>query len=238
MSLKSSETKNKGSGGLSAPLLDVGGYPARVVIVADLGMQEQNPFEGKPKKPAQEVLLTYELSDEFMLDENGEPMKDKPRWFTENFALFDLDADKAKSTARSKAIDPAGVHKGDYSKYVGAPVMIGIGHKPGTGKKVGQTVEKILTVTAVRAKDAASIPQLVNEGLWFDLDAPDVAVFKKLSPWVQEKIMKNLEYGGSKLEKLLGKGYKPERKAADDKPAPAVETKIETPANEEDDRPF
>jgi len=234
MSLNANESKNTGKG-FKAPLLKVDGYLGRIVQVIDLGKQEQRAFEGKPKDPAYEIMLTYELGTEFMVDENGEVQKDKPRFLTENFALYPPTQDKAKSTKRYASFDPANEHKGNFAKMVNLPVMIGVGHKDGTGKRAGTKVEKILTVSLCPSMFADKVPQLINEALVFDFDNPDLAVFKKLAPWVQEKIMKGLTYPGSILAKALGADYKPTRDKPEDKvvvPAAPVQ------ANSDDDQPF
>ena len=93
--------------GKQFPNMEAGTYPTRIVIVADLGLQAQRPFSGSDQKePRREVLLTYEFTDEFQKDDDGEDIADKPRWLTETFPLYNLGADRAKSTKRYNALDP------------------------------------------------------------------------------------------------------------------------------------
>jgi len=42
-----------------------------------------------------------------------------------------------------------------------------------------------------------------NEAKVFDLDNPDMKVFAKFPKWIQEKLQKNLEYQGSKLQAAI-----------------------------------
>ena len=68
MSLNS---KNLPTSGIARDPLDPGTYPARVVHIVDLGVQEQRPFGDKVKPPVNMITFTYEFADEFLKDENG-----------------------------------------------------------------------------------------------------------------------------------------------------------------------
>lgn len=183
--------------------LEPGTYPARLVQVIDLGLQAQRPFQGQEKAPAQEITFTYELADEFMKDEDGEELKDKPRWISETMAFHPLTADLAKSTKRYKVFDPTGAADGDLEKLLGVPVMVTVINNP--SKKDPKVIyDNIASVAGMREKDAAKLPDLVNKPRIFNLDEPDMGIFLGLPKFVQEKIKANLNYKGSKLEALLG----------------------------------
>lgn len=177
-----------------------GVYPARVVQILDLGLQNQRPYQGQPKPPAQEIMLGYELVDTFLVDENGEELEDKPRWISETLPLHPLIADKAKSTARYKALDPNGELDGDFSKLINLPCNVTVVNNENGGK----VYDNVAGIAAMRPRDAAKCPELKNPPKVFSLEEPDVAVFNSLPKWIQEKIQKNLNYQGSKLQKLLG----------------------------------
>ncbi len=182
-----------------------GTYPGRLVQIIDYGLQPQKPYLGKDKPPAQEIGLTYELVDEFMKDEDGKDIEDKPRWVSETLPFYGLYADKAKSTLRYLAFDPDQEWGGDFSKALDVPINVNIVNNK-SGDKVYDNVNSI---AAMRPKDAANCPALKNTARVFDLDAPDLEIFKGFPQWIQDKIKGNLNYNGSKLQKLLG----------DDKPA-------------------
>jgi hypothetical protein len=195
-------------------VLDPDVYPGRVVQVIDCGLQNQRPFKGQEKPPAHELIVTYELSDQFMHDEEGEEIPDKPRWLSENFPLHNLLAEKAKSTARYNAFDPEHVYQGDFSQVLNAPVNITVVVEDGSGKNAGKKFEKVAGVSPMSAKKAEKLPKLINEPKFFDLDNPDVKVFNSLPKWIQEKIKSNLNFNGSPLQKLLGEQVKEEAKPA------------------------
>ena len=222
---------NKNGGGNGARVeqkpIDPGVYPARLVQLIDLGLQAQRPYQGKDKPPAIEVMLTYELVDEFMLDDNGKPREDKPRWVSETLPLYGLFADKAKSTQRYKVFDPTEEWGGDFTKAVGLPVNVTI-----VNNSVGDKIyTNVANIGAMRPKDADKCPELKNDTKVFDVDAPDMAVFAELPQWIQDKIKANLNYAGSVLEKEVGKGV-PAKQAKKETPPPA---KKEEPS---DDNPY
>ena len=190
--------------------LEPGSYPARVVRVYDLGLQPQQPYQGKAKPPAHEISVTYELSDEFMKDDNGNDLGDKPRWVSHTFVLNPITSDLANSTKAYKAIDPNMDHDGDWAALVGSPVMVNLVQNPSKKDKT-KIYEKITSLTAMRKKEADKLPELKNEGKFFDLSEPDIELFNSLPQFLKDKITANLEFAGSPLEKLLAGGA-PEKK--------------------------
>lgn len=200
-----------------------GVYPARLVQLIDLGLQAQRPFQGKEKAPVQEIMLTYELVDEFMKDEEGNDILDKPRWVSETLPFHGLFADKAKSTQRYLAFDPKQDWAGDFSQAVGLPINVAIVNEPDK-RDPTKIYDNIATISAMRPRDAQQCPELKNPTKVFDLDAPDMEAFNTMPKWVQDKIKGNLNFAGSALQKALGnapaekKEVKKEEIPADDAP--------------------
>jgi hypothetical protein len=212
--------KVKNTGGKKAPLIEAGVYPGRLQGVIDLGLQPQE-YAGEAKTPKNELWATYELSDEFMPGEDGEPDETKPRWFSERFPLNNLSSDLANSTKRYYALDPNEEVDGDWAELIARPVMITIVVK-GEYNNIGGT-------SAMRPKDAAKLNKLVNAPRLFSMDEPDLEVFLSLPPFVQDWIKGGLEFEGSKLEVLL----------ADHKSGAKATTKVtKKEAVEDDSIPF
>lgn len=201
--LNANNVPGKG-GNFKKEVLEPDVYPGRLVQIIDFGLQAQRPYKGQDKPPANEIGLTYELSEEFMKNEKGEEIPEKPRWVSETLPLHNLKAEKAKSTQRYLALDPTNANEGDFSQLLGAPCNITIVVEDGKGKNIGKKYENIANVATMSAKKADKLPPLVNEAKFFDLDKPDVAVFKSLPEWMQKKIKGNLNYNGSPLQILLG----------------------------------
>lgn len=200
-----------------AALLDAGNYPARVVQIIDLGLQKQRPFEGKEKAPANEIMVTYELSHEFLEDENGNPDEGKPRWISERFPLYSLASERAKSTMRYLALDPAKAYGGDWSELVGVPCLVAIINN--VSKSNGETYNNVGGVSL--PIKGMVVPELVNPTVLFNLDDPDIEVFNALPNWIQEMITANLEFQGSKLDTAL-RGGSPAKKPIKPKTTPKV----------------
>lgn len=213
MSLNARNIKSA-SKGPEQPALDSGSYPARTVQIIDLGVQPQKPYLGEEKPPAHEVMLTYEFADEFMKDEAGEDVEDKPRWLSETFPLRSLDADLATSTKRYKALDPQEKFGGDFTQLIDIPCSVLVVQNAGKGKNAGKVYTNIQSLSAMRPRDAQKAPDLVNPPKVFVLDEPDLEVFKSLPQWLQDKIKGNLDFDGSPLQEALeGPQEKPKAKA-------------------------
>ena len=194
------------SGGKKGPTqdaIDGGSYPIRLAQVIDMGLQPQRPWQGEEKPPAHEMMLTYELLDEFCVDDDGNADEDKPRWLSETIPLRSLMAEKAKSTQRYYALDPNEDMEGDFTALAGSPAIATIVQNAGKGKNVGKIYNNIQSLSTMRPKDAAKAEPLKKEAKVFVLDEPDLEVFNSLPDWIQDKIKDNLEYQGSALHVLL-----------------------------------
>lgn len=203
MSLKQT---GKTSGSIEQPAIDAGVYPARLVQIIDFGLQPQRPYQGVDKKPANEINLTYELTDSFMVDKDGKELPDKPRWIGETLPWYGPAVEKSKSAQRYKALDPNNIFNGDISQCVDTPVNVTIVLNESKGKSYAN----VAAIAAMRPKDAQKCPDLVNPSKVFDLDAPDLKMFYSFPEWIQTKIQGNLEYSGSKLQALIdGKEQEP-----------------------------
>ena len=186
--------KVQGAGGPKAPALEPENYMARLVQVIDLGVQNQRPFQGREKPPAQEIMLTYELAGEFMPDDDGNPDEQRPRWISERMPLHNLRADKAKSTKRYMALDPKLSYGGDFSQLLGKACLVAIVNN----EKDGRVYNNIGGVT--QPLKGVPVPDLVNDPVAFDFDEPDLDVFLSMPDWIQGIIKDALNYKGSKLQ--------------------------------------
>jgi len=191
--------KEVGGGGMRADVLDPDVYPGRLVQVIDLGMQEQRPFQGEAKDPQYELMLTYEFADEFMKDDDGQDILDKPRWLSETIPFYNLSAERAKSTQRYYALDPTEMHNGDWFNLLGTPCNITVV----VFNFKSKDREKVAGISAMSAKKVEKMPDLVNPTKVFDLGNPDLDVFNALPEWVRTKIKGNLEFNGSVLAGML-----------------------------------
>jgi hypothetical protein len=203
MSLVASN-ESKG-GGVTQEALAPSNYMARVVQVLDLGIQAQRPFKGEAKPDVHQILVTYELGTEFLKDEDGNDVEDKPRWITEVFPLYSLGSDRAKSTKRYLALDPNKESGGDWSQMVGKPCMVAVTEYLKNDGSKGNGVGSVSG-----APKGIPVPELVNEGRWFDMDNPDMEVFNTLPDWIKTKMTEECKnFQGSGLDHALNGGASP-----------------------------
>lgn len=181
--------------------LPPGAYNARLCQYIELGLQHPFPGSKYDKGPNYYIWLTYELSDEFMLDDEGNEDKERPRHISEELPVHSLSADKAKSTARYNVLDPKTEFEGDFYKTIGAPCSVMLVQNKG---KDGRVWEKVAGLNAVRPKDEKKMGPLIRPTRTFFFDEPDKEVFEGLPEFLQDKIKASLEYNGSKLQELLG----------------------------------
>lgn len=181
----------------------VGTYPARLVQVVDLGVQPRRPYKGEAKDPIQMIRCTYELTTEFMKDENGADDVTRPRWISEDFPFYSLGADRAKSTQRYLALDPTTHMEGDWEMMVGLPVALTIVHNP---KRDDPSIVYANIGSTSPIMKGMEVAPLVNDQTVFSLDNPDAEVFNSFPDFLQEKIKGNINFEGSLLEATLTGG--------------------------------
>jgi hypothetical protein len=149
------------------------------------------------------------LVTEFLKDDDGKDILDKPRWLSEIFPLYSLDSDLAKSTKRYKVLDPKEKYGGDWAEVLGSPCLIQVVEYEKNDGTTGNAVGSISPPLK-----GVSVPELVNETKFFDLDAPDLEMFKEMPKWLQTKLTEERhDHAGSKLEELLGNGGGSEEKS-------------------------
>lgn len=212
--------KVAGGNGPKAEPLAPDNYMARVAMVVDLGVQKQRPYQGKEKQPAQELLVTYELVTEFMKDENGNDDEERPRWITERFPLFNLKADRAKSTKRYLSLDPKQEYGGDFSALAGAPCLVTVVNN----ERDGRTYNNVGAVGS--PLKGIPVPEAVNPPIVFDFDDPDPQAWENMPDWVNGIIQEALNYPGSKVQAMVEGAAQPEASAQSE------------PANQADDDDF
>ncbi len=187
------------------PELEAGVYPGYIVKIVELGLHPQDPYEGVEKPPAQKILITYQLDDEFMLNEDGEEDETQPRWISEEIPFHPLTSDMAKSTKYYKVLDPEGDQGGSWVGLIGTPVGVTLTKTEGKGKHVGRTFNNAKGLSPLTPKVKARLNGFVNpeKGLYFDRDEASVEAFNSLPEYIQDKIKSALDFPASPLKKAL-----------------------------------
>lgn len=232
--------KGKGDGQkreMEAPVLEPGGYPARLVGVVFLGVQKQQPFKGEAKDPAEMVQYTYELSHEFMVDKEGNPIEDKPRWFSERMPVFGPKAERAKLTLRNRALDPSGSFGGDPSKLLGKACNVLIVHRPNKKDPKADPYQNIGDVTAAAKMKGYVQPDLVNPPVYFDPQDESCTVeqFRALPEYLQKIIKGADDFYSSPLADALGQAKDAPQEDQGQEQAPQEDDQED---NDADNNPF
>lgn len=224
MALKMAANKAKSTGGngnKKRDLCPAGQFPARVVHITDLGLHPKIDYKtNKIVGEQYKVRITYELLTSFLLDEDGNEMKDKPRWVSENIpiskALGFADAPaqpwygNCGIVKRYRAIsgNPLAAAE-DLAVLLGEACSVLIVHE---AAKNGKTDDEGNPLVYANIGDVAAdpfsmmgqeAPALVNTPTMLDLSEPDLAIYEAEPNFVKEMIVKNLEFSGSPLEKLM-----------------------------------
>ena len=240
MSLNVKLIKNE-STGFQQPLLEPGMYPAYLVQVIGLGLQEQRAFQGKEKPPKQKVRFVYELIDAFMVDEDGNETED-PRMRGEELPLNSLEIENANSTKRYLAIDPQMEADGDWAALVGKPIMVNLTKTRGKGANADKFYNNIAGTATPRSGDVKRWPEPKCDLVVFDFYEPDVEVLMSQPDWIQKRVKESLDFAGSSLEQAIA-DYVPKAPEGDDspeaeedkKPAKKKEAKAKDVADTEDE---
>jgi hypothetical protein len=176
-------------------LIEDGQQIARIVQVIDFGLQTQRPYKGEAKLPAYEVYLTAEFPEQ-RIEIDGES---KPMWKSKRLKLSSDD----RSTCYKwyNKLDPKGVYRGEWCELIETPLVAFITHNLGKGKNAGKTFDEISDIGPVMKGFVA--PPLENDPVTFDLTSPNLDVFNSFPSWIQNIIKENLEYDGSRLQRLV-----------------------------------
>lgn len=168
--------------------IEDGTYPARLVQVIDLGVQELTDYKtGEVKGTANRVYLCWEFPTE-TIEVKGEI---KPRWQGKEYTISYHE--KAALPGVIKALDPKGEAK-YLSDLLGKPCMVGIGSTSGGNAKI---------TGVFQLAKGMPVDELQNPARAFDFSDPDVEVFKLLPEFLQDKIKGAVNFEGSRLEELL-----------------------------------
>jgi len=198
--LNAKKIKATGGSRVAQENIEPGNYNARVVQVIDLGLQDISSKAYGEKPPANQLWVTFELSNEFMVDEKGLPDAEKPRWLSRRINLFSMSAEMATSTKWMDAIDPKGSLEGDWGRVLGMPCTLTVINKESGGK----VYDNIGAVSPVMR--GMVVPELVNDPVMFDISMPDMDVYNSLPDFLKDIIKGNLEFQGSALDVALSGG--------------------------------
>ena len=227
MPLNMNEVENKQKKRIQYDPVPRGSHMARLVRVLDMGLQPRPAFDGQEKAPAYKIRLTFELPKQ-RIAIDGES---RPRWIDKEITVSTFE--NSNMVKYYKVLDPDNTSKGDWGKLVGSECAVVVIHDQGQGKHAGKTYDKVQDITPLM--DGIECPELENDSVTFDLSSPDMDVFQSLPEFIQNTIKSNLEFQGSKLQKLLEGQEIPVTASTEQLDA---EAEMDSDGGESDDQPW
>ena len=155
-------------------------------------------YQGAPDKDVRQIILGWELVEDFTDEDTPRPMWVKPFGIG---AINDFNTEKAKKTLWFSDMfleyDPETSNAADY---LGRSCRVVMKHNPGKGKHEGKT---FANMSGVRDYDG-ELPPISQPPVFFDFYNPIQEELDDLFPWEVEFLQEALDYPGSKLEAMLG----------------------------------
>lgn len=173
-----------------------GTQAARLLYIADVGIQPRKAFQGQEKSPVRKLWLCWELVQS-LFDYNGKQVPHR-------ISTADLTASNDPKSALSKLMinmDPANVYGGDFEKLLGTPCLITVVHNK-VRNKDGIEVTYANIGGVMPAPDGFPVPELTDRPGLFDFFTPSVDVAVSLPKFVRDKITSALNFRDSPAEKI------------------------------------
>lgn len=149
-----------------APVLEAGGYPARLVQIVDLGL---HPGSAQYPEPQFKIAFVFECLDEFLQDKEGKVLEDQPRTFSYEMS-YNPDGYMSERSNIHKVMTALDGFNKDLIDLLGTPCNISLVVQPGK-KDPTKKYNKVTGIQAMRARDAEKAASLIGEPLFFSLDS-------------------------------------------------------------------
>ena len=161
------------------------------------GIHTVEGYQGAPDKDVPQIIVGWELTDDFTDEDTPRPMWVKPFGIG---AINDYNTEKAKKTQYfSDMFLDYNPETDDASKYLGRGCRVVIKHNPGKGKHTGKV---FANMSGVRDYDG-ELPPISQPPVFFDFYNPTKEALDNLFPWEVEYLEAAIDYPGSKLEMLI-----------------------------------
>lgn len=192
-----------GDGQANYVLPKEGARPARLMSIVDLGVQHQDPYQGKPKKPCQQVILGFDLVDD--LDDDGVPVRVTTGFYplnvTVDFKTKTLH-EKSKLYGIVKALDPTGkVFNMDFNNLLGLPCLVNVKLNTRVGNDGKErTYANFDGANPVPSIEGFTIKESPSDPYVFDMDEPNIEVWTALLDRLKVKVREAVNYPQSAIK--------------------------------------
>jgi hypothetical protein len=178
MSLKRRTQSTASESTINYENLEAGEHEARLVYVADLGLQTRE-YKGEVKPNAQQISLGLEIIGKSVTIED----KEHPRiLFTSPFNIFSNLTEKGKELEFYRVFNSSAVEDtdADWEKYLGSPCNVIVKHTKGKGDNADKVYDNISHLTAIPKKYQGDIEEAKTSPAIGDSDDPENVVTKAL----------------------------------------------------------
>lgn len=179
-----------------------GARPARLASIVDLGIQHREPYQGKVKKPCQQIILGFDLVDD--LDEEGNAIRITTGYFPLNITVnFKTKTLHEKSVAYGivKALDPSGEKfKDDFENLINEPCLVNVKFNTRVGNDGEErTYANFDGCGPIPDIEGFTISETTNEPYIFDMDTPNIEVWTDLIDRLKVKVREAVNYPESAI---------------------------------------
>jgi hypothetical protein len=178
MSLKRRTQNTASESTIEYENLEIGEHEARLVYVADLGLQERE-YKGETKPPAQQISLGLEIIGKSVTLED----KELPRLlFTNPFNIFSNLTEKGKELEFYRVFNPSAVEDtdADWESYLGSPCNVIVKHTKGKGDNKDKIFDNISHLAPIPKKYQDGVEAALTSPAIGDADDPENIVTKSL----------------------------------------------------------
>lgn len=192
MALKVDVT-GSGDGNATYVLPKEGARPARLMSIIDLGIQHQEPYQGKVKKPCQQIILGFDLVDD--LDDDGNTVRLSTGYFPLNVSIdFKTKKlhEKSKLFGIIKALDPLDEKfNDDFENLLGEPCIVNV-------KLVKRDDKTYANFDGAGPMiEGLEVSESTSEPFVFDMDNPTLDSWTTLIDRLKVKVREAVNYPGS-----------------------------------------
>ena len=181
-------------------LLEAGEYEARLVYVADLGVQEGMTYKGVKKADRQQIALGLEILGKTVTIDGVE--KPQIMW-TAPFNIFSNLLDLGKELPYYKVFDSTAKegNQADWDAQLGKPCNVTVVHVSGRGDNSENTYANLDTISPIPAKYAKDVdPAATSDMCTGDADNEDNPAQVAMYGLVRFVYDRRLEEGGSLVD--------------------------------------
>lgn len=204
--LKRKSPKSSGASKVVSGILQEGAeVEARLIYVADLGLQERN-YKNEEKPPAQQLSLGFEAIGEFVELEDGTKIP-KVMWTLPFYVYHEL-TDKGKELQYYKIFDPTAKagEVADWEKVLLSPCSLTVGNN----SKDGVTYDNIAGIAPIPKKYQGKVGSATIEPCIGDSEDEENPCTKALFGLVKyvwdKRIVSDEEYNRIADKELYGNG--------------------------------